>query len=424
MKQLLHKGLALSRTKTAKSLSWVFIGNGFNIVLTYFTTIIIANNVTVTENGIFLSLFNLANLLSDLGEAGLGSALSNFVPPLLLAHKNQEAKSYVTFGFVLELVIASVIGILLLLFSVPLAHLLFADTPVVNIFLTALLTMILVLFGFSTFILSAYQEFQKLALINISYSIFRLLILVLLLRFLHLSLFSALLVYLVAFILSWLYSLLFIGNKLTAHVEFKKKWHVLSFSRYLGLQRVFISVSSRLDLLMLIPLSSAVEAAKYGIASRFSLVYPLVISALGQVLAPKFAEFASGHKAMGFFKKVLLVVGALVVSQVVFFFCAPLIISILVPKYMASVPVLQALLISMTGFIIATPFISLLIYTFRKPYITSITSVLQLLTILVCNWLFIPKFGSLGPVFGIGISNMLVCIIAIGATYYYYQKEV
>jgi hypothetical protein len=88
------------------------------------------------------------------------------------------------------------------------------------------------------------------------------------------------------------------------------------------------------------------------------------------------------------------------------------------------VPILQALIIAMTGFIIATPFISLLIYTFRKPFVISITSGIQLITIFVSNMIFIPRLGSFGPVIGVGIANTLVCAIAIGATYYYYHNEV
>ncbi len=122
-------------------------------------------------------------------------------------------------------------------------------------------------------------------------------------------------------------------------------------------------------------------------------------------------------------KNAAIIIGILLLSQVLFFVFAQPLISILVPKYTEAVPVFQALLISMTGFIIATPFVSFIIYTLKKPIITTIASFLQLLIIFFSNLYFVPRFGRFAPAIGIGIGNTLSCFIAIGVSWYYLRRK-
>src|SRR3989344_4690142 len=255
---------------------------------------------------------------------------------------------------------------MVILLAKPLASWLFAGTATTHIQITGFMVFILVLFGFMTFALSAYKKFREVSVVNIFYSFIRLFFIAFAVIFFKLSLFTALILYALAFTLGWVYSLIFVKTDFlfekNSPAHLKKLLH---FSWFLALQKMFISISSRLDLLMLVPLVGAVEASIYGIASRFSLVYPLIISSLGQVFAPKFAEFAKGRDAVVFFKKTGFVIGMLLLSEVLFFIFASPLIRLLVPKYSEAVPVFQALLIAMTGFIIATPFVSFLIYTVK-----------------------------------------------------------
>ncbi len=425
MNNLIQKSILLIKTRTAKDLYWVFSGNILLIILTFFTTILIANKLTKAENGILLALLTLANLLSDLGEAGLGSSLSNFIPGLIIDRDYHEAKRYVSTAFLLELIIGIIIVIGIFLFAHSLSSTLFANTPVNNVMITAGMTFILILFGFSTFALSAYKLFAQVSVINIFYSLVRLALVVMVMLFAKLTLFSALMIYTLAFSLGWMYSLVFLKSHLSLYVG--TGIHVrklVGFSRFLALQKMFISLYSRLDLLMLVPLSGAVEAGVYGIASRFSLVYPLAISSLGQVLAPKFAEFGKGKDALAFFKKVSVVVGILLISQFLFVIFAQPLIVFLLPKYADSIPVFQGLIIAMIGFIISTPFVSFIIYTLRKPHITTISAFFQLIIIFFANLYFIPKFGRYAPAIGIGLGNIAMCVITISASIYYLRKEI
>lgn len=424
IKKIITLGLHLGKSRTARDIYWVFSGNAASIVLTFFTTILIANSISKAENGIFLALFTLANLLSELGEAGLGAALTSFIPRLQLEEKYTEMRKLVNTVFTLELCIALVVMVVLSAFAKPIAIMLFENTMPAYVVLTALITFTLVMFSISTWILSSYKQFREVATVNIFYSLIRLGFIFGVAVFSKLHLLSILISYLGASLLAWVYSFLHLKVKLRiSQIESKEVSHLFRFSSILAVQKVFVAVSSRLDLLMLVPLSGAVEAGVYGIASRFSMVYPLLISSLSQVFAPKFAEFARGRDALTFLKKSVLVIGVLLISMYAFYLVARPLLTLLVPKYVDAVPVFQALLLAMSPFVAAVPFTSLLVYTFKKPVVTTVASLLQLLIIFGGNMWFVPQYGRFGPAISIGLGNAVVLFIALFASWYYVKTE-
>jgi teichuronic acid exporter len=425
IQKLINFASRLGFSTTAKNIYWVFFGNAMSFVLTFFTLIIIAKSISKEEYGIFFALFTLANLLSELGEAGVGAALSRFIPQEVIAKNHHEANTYVSAGFRIELAIGLFIFTIIFLFTPMLANYLFDKTPSVNVLIIAIMTIFLILYVFSSFALSAFQKFKEVAFLNIFYSFIRIVMLFILLLINHIFLTTVLLIYLFAAILTWVYGIFLMKPSfLRTPVSKDKIEKIFHFTKFLSVQKIFVSTSSRLDLLMLVPLSSSYEAGVYGLASRFALVYPVLIGSLGQVLAPKFGEYKKGSQALSFFKKVLLVIGLFLLSQLIFYLVAQPLILLLLPEYAEAIPVLKALLIAMVGFIVATPFVSFLIYTLKKPHITTLSSGLQLAIIFLSNLYFIPKYGRIGPAIGIGLGNLVVCIVVISATIYYLRKEI
>ena len=425
MRNILEKGFAIGRSTTARHIYWVFSGNVLSIVLTFFALVVVmAPRISKAEYGIFLALFTLANLLSDLSEAGLGGALTKFIPPLLLQKKASRAKEFLATAHQIELGITIVVCVTLLLLAGPLARILFAGTAQINVVITALMTATMILMGFMVFALSAYKKFPEVTVVNVFYSIVRLAFLLVFAFLTKLSLFNILIVYLLSSILSWIYSLFFLGTSwVTIPFSQERAGKIIRFASFLAVQKVFVAVSSRLDLLMMVPLAGAVEAGIYGMASRFALVYPLLISSLAQVLAPKFAELATIGAATAFFKKVGLVICGLLVSLIVFNSFARIFISAFVQNYSEAIPVLGGLLLSMAPFIAATPFVSFVVYTLKKPWIMMVASFVQLVVIFAVNWWLLPSLGRFAPATGIGLGNLTIFIIAAGASWYYFNQE-
>lgn len=424
IRKLFHFGFNLGISPTARHVYWVFSGNVLSTILTFFTLVIlIAPKISKSDYGIFLALFTLASLLSDLGEAGFGGALTKFIPPLILKGKSVHIKSYLSSAYRIEFIISVFIGMIVLFFAKQLAQLLFAGTQPANLIVTAILTSLMVFLTFATFALSAQKKFPEMTVVSVFYSLIRLLFLILAIHFFQINVFIILVVYTLATFFSWGYTFVFLGvNFLKLPFDIDKARELGAFAVFLALQKILVSISSRLDLLMLVPLAGAIEAGVYGMASRFSLVYPLLVSSLGQVLSPKFAEFQGGKEVAAFFKKTVILVLGLLISLIIFYYFASFFIHLFVIDYLEAIPVLKGLLIALVPFIIATPFVSLLTYTFKKPYLISVATFVQLIVILASNLYFLPRLGRFAPAIGIGMGNLAVCIIAICASWYHMRK--
>lgn len=420
IRKVIISGMSMGKSATARHLYWVFSSNVAFIIVTFFTTILIARNVSRADNGIFLALFTFASLFSELGEVGLGSTLTSIVPRLLLHKQNIEAGTYVATAFRISVVVGIGLSLLTIFFSRVLADRLFAGTLPLYVLLTGGIIFGLIIFGFSNWTLSAYQRFQEMATLNVFYGLIRLGFLTLIVIFSKLALVWVLVIYLVSTLLTWLYSVVIFKLPIFTEPGGKEQVrNLVTFSGYLAFQKLFVAVSSRLDLLMLVPLAGSIEAGVYGIASRFALVYPLVIGSLGQVLAPRFAEFGKGIEAIAFFKKVAVVVILLLLSQALFYVFAQPLIVFLLPQYQDAVPVFKQLLIAMVGFVAATPFTTFIIYTLKKPQVTAAASFIQLIIIFSANSVLLPRWGRFGPVIGIGLGNLAVFLISVAATWYY-----
>jgi len=123
---------------------------------------------------------------------------------------------------------------------------------------------------------------------------------------------------------TWFYSLFYLKIKFIKFfpkiLQIRK---LLQFSGFLGLQKIFITMSSRLDMLMLVPLAGNLSAGIYGAASRILQIYPFFISGFGLVTAPKYAEFSDHRKALRFFYKTLTVVFIFLMSIIFLYIFAP-----------------------------------------------------------------------------------------------------
>lgn len=424
LKKLIIKGWRLSFTQTAKSLYWIFTGNGITVVLAFFSTILIAKYLSKEAFGIYLALYSFSALIADLADMGIGPSLSNFIPKLKSEKKEDQISSLLSSAFYIQLMFSSFIVGLILIFRIQLAKYFFAETELINIYITAALVYAILFFNFLILSLTAQKMFRESVVVNIFSSLLRLLIIFLVTLISKLSINIVLSIYLVTFLAGWFYSFLYLDKN---YLKYQLKWakirEIFKFSGFLGLQKIFIAVSSRLDLLMLVPLAGAYEAGIYGAALRISQIFPFFVSGFSLVVAPRFAEYQKGQHAVSFFKKSLLISLLFLISLGIFYFLSDLLIKVLFPKYYESIPVLKWLIISMLGFILATPFVSFLTYTFKKPVIIAGATIVQFFIIIVCNWIFIPKIGRFGPVIGVGLGNLAVLIISVVSTYIFLYRE-
>ncbi len=186
----------------------------------------------------------------------------------------------------------------------------------------------------------------------------------------------------------------------------------MHFSLYLAANKLFVALFSRLDLLMLSALSNTAQAGLYSAASRIAFIYPLIGGSIGTVLAPRYAQLDK-EDAIEFTKKIYAVMGLFIVTVLVLVLSSNVLISFIYGSaYQASVPVLNTILVATIPFLLNIPLNNLITFTLKKPKILAISSLVQLVVIIITNSFLIPKLGAQGPAISIVISSSLALLIS------------
>lgn len=401
---------------TAKNIYLVNIANTVLVLTGFLFTILVARNLSPDDFGLFSAVTSLILVLSDLGELGIGGGLSSFLPPLLKNKDESNSNKILKTTFLLQILFSVSISLLVIIFAKQLTQLIFQSTSTKLLGLVKL--SVIGIFSFMMFnyfnsVLSAKERFDKSLITQSAYAIPRLLLLAVAIIRGNLSLVILLLIFITAPFIGLFFSVTFISFKFLSTDGFYPLRKIFKFSLFLALNKLFIALFSRLDILMLSALANSYSAGIYSAASRISFIYTLIGSSLGTVFAPKYAKI-SVAEAISFSKKVFLLILALVVSVIGLIIIAPVIVSLIYGlQYANSVLVLRVLLIGMIPFLCAIPLNSMLVYTYKKPQIIAISSFIQLLIIISGNLLLIPKINSLAAAVSIAIASLAALLISM-----------
>ena len=417
-KQLLVK---LIVSKTARNVYLTSIGNALYTFFTFVFFVLIAPKALGPEEfGRLSALFAFVVLLADLTDAGLGASLSRFLPPLMRQNKNQEVKKITKAAFVFQLIVATILGIVVFLCAPLLSRYVFDQTNTALVAMTSFGIVAIVLFGFANFLYSARQEFITVATIASVVSGVLVIGALLLLSLNQFTLTSALLLLVLPGFLCIIPLIVSSQGFLSVTVRKKDWWDLFSFSKYLGVNKIFTAVATRIDILLLSAFLGSFEVGIYSAAFRITQVYQLIMGSLSTVFAPRFAVYHSVSEAKGFVSKVILVTGAVLISVLLFFITAhPFITLLFGDKYARSIPIFRALLIPTALFVLQLPFNGLILYTLKKPQIFMMSSIVQLIMTLTGTIFFIRFFGVYGPVIGLSLGyGSSLCMMMIGLWYF------
>jgi len=412
---------------TARNVYWSLIGNGFYTLFTFVFLVLIVARILGPENfGRFNALFAFIILLADITDLGIGPSLSRFIPSLLKKSKNTEVEAITRTAFQFETVLAVFFTIAFIGFASILSMRIFDGTDIFLVRIASLGIVGMVLTVFSVFVLSAREQFKDVATINILLSASRIILALVFVSFNAFTLLTALISLIAPPFFVWLFSLRYMP---TSFLSIKREGEIfkklLSFSKFVGINKIFTAVSSRLDVLMLIALAGAFESGIYSAAVRITQIYPLVAGSLLAVFAPRFSVYDSSKQAWDFTKKTLLVTVGLLGSIVVLFIIAqPFILLVFGAEYESSIPVFKALLLPMVFFVMQLPLSGLVIYTLKKPQIFAVSAIVQLIIIFSSNLVFIPRFGVFGPVFGLSFGYLGAFVTLLVGFMYFKNKTV
>ena len=406
-------------SKTAKDSLVIFWGNGVSAILAIIITIIVARTLGPEGWGIAAAVLGFITILSALADLGFGSGLFRFASKNFHLGKTMKAEKILTIVFLLRMVTALSLSFALIIFSSFVTNFFFKNQDEALSLLGALGLLGGLLVDFQIAVFQARQSFKIAAIFITLTNCIRLILILLLFNFDQLNLFNLLLVYFSSSIFTFLISLLWQPVNLRWGNDWKDILKdILSFSGWMGINRVFSVISSRVDILILLQLTTPVEAGIFAAAKQLSSGIPIILGSFATVLAPRFASL-EGYKLKDFFKKTVLLSGIIGIGIMVGVLLAEPVISLLGPKYSGSTNVLRLLLISLVPFALSTPPVNFLIYSLNKPKIIALLSLVQLPLIILGNFYLIPRWGIIGPV----IIYTLVNISTMFVTYFFSVRK-
>ncbi|MBM3283078.1 hypothetical protein FJY90_02380 [Candidatus Gottesmanbacteria bacterium] len=424
----LNKLLSLFFSRTAKNTYFVFVGNVFGLIFALLFTIITFRLLSHSDYGYLSALWAMLLLVSDIADVGIGSSLSRFLPPL--EKQQKRLYSFLKTAFILQAAVAVLFFTIFFLFSSIIAESLFHNQSLTNLVrITAVGIFGFIIVNFFFYTLSARQQFKHAAVMTVLNGGLRLLFLVAIYYLFSVSLFGAVWAQSISYFFLIILGFYFVKFSFLSAIRIKgdlKK--LVSFSSYLGVARSLTAVASRLDILMLFALltsfSAPYEAGIYSGAARFIAPFPLFAGSFSTVIAPKLATLSDREQLKIFIKKVILATLGLIFSIFILMAIArPFLFLILGEKSEPSVPVLQLLLVSQIFFVASIPSVNLAIYHLKKPYILTLNAILQLVIVVLGNFIFIPRFNRFGPALSLIIAYLVTLVLTSYLSYYYFRKR-
>lgn len=403
---MFRKFKSLLISQTSKDTFYSLLGNTGIVLGGMLFTILAARSLSPAQFGIFSALIALSTIASLIGDLGTSSSLVNFLPK-----HPQSRRNIVSTIFWLELLAALVLGTTLLILS-PFNGILIPGSTRFQFILAAFLAGLYVLNSFNQALFKAEKKFLRTSILQVFDSSAKLLIITSFFIRGGLTLEIALLATVISELLTTIIGLSTEIKNITLKIETHFFRPLFSFTKWISLSQIFAVAIGRIDTLLLVSLSSAFQAGIYSAGSRITLVFSLLISSLGSVIAPRFSQFTTTSQVVTYLRKVSLMVlllTVLLLSSI--FFAAPIINIVFGEKYQLAIPVFKYLVLSMVPFLFTVITVSPLIYFFNKPDFIAKTTILQVFLLVLLDITLIPRFGALAPAISLGVSNTVTLIL-------------
>lgn len=422
MIDFLLKFREIAISKIIKDTSIIFVGNAFAAILGILFTIIAARLLGPEGWGIVAAVISFITIMAALGDLGLTSSLFRFASKKWNEGNQSQAQKVFQALFTLRLITATLFLLVLIILSPWIAPLIFKLQEPLIVILGAggLLGSLLIDFQIAS--LEAQRSWRKAAIFIAWTNLFRVILLLLLSAIQNLTIINTLIVFSISPIIAFLSTLLSQKVSLGGINEWQKTISTfIPFSSWMGINRVISAVNSRLDTILLLQLATPLETGIFAAARQLAHGIPIALGSFATVLAPRFAT-EEGDKLRNSFKTAMLLSLFMSIALVVGVIFAGPIISLFGNRYISSIPVLQLFFIALIPFALSTAPVNLLIYSFHRPQIIAILSVLQLPIVILGNLYLIPKLGVLGPAVVFGFVNFLTLTVTALSAWYYLRK--
>jgi len=415
MRKLIYK---IVKSNTLKSVGIVLGGNFISVILGFWFVILTARVLGPAQFGVFSTILAYSIFISAISDLGVSQSIVKFFHET----KNiKEQKNWVGSGFFSVLLSSIIISLIsTLIYHFGLRNLWDHQSDSYSFALFAMNIVITI----NTFFLAYFQskeKFLKRALIDNLFSLSRILLTLYILYVGRLNVTTCLWIIVLAYIIA-IITALFISKQgiNLGWMRLSEIISLLKFGKWLALNSIFANLYGKLDLMMLAWLVTAYDTGQYSAASRFITIFPLVVSSISSVAAPRLAQFNIDLEVKKYVKKMYLLLVGISIGMLSLVILGPFIIlTAYSAEFRAAVPMFQLLVISYIPLVITIPAGNALIYFYKKPNLISAISFIQLVGLFFANLALIPHFHAYGVIISLAMMNILGML----GQYYYFKKE-
>lgn len=431
LKSYFAQVVAIWKSKTAKSVSFILSSSILNSILGFIISIIILRNLPAKDIGVLYPLVSLLLMTNQFGDLGLSISFvklfSRFKIDDIVSEGPQGKRQIdhlISTYFWLKFILAFVVSTLGFFYATKISILLL-DTPKYAqwVQLTFVVAFFQFFMGLFQSLAQANGRFKHLALSRTLPQLVKFLGIVSFLLLNKLNFPRAFFFFFQLPILSLL--IVMAGphakrafQSLHLGIDKKNVSKLYSVGKWICLSMVTNAAIAHSDILMTRSMVGDHELARLLGGQRLAAVLPLISTSLVTVLLPK-VNSMHGKKELNFFirksiKFMPLISGVFLLAIPLAPFFIPLLLG---QKYLSSISIFNAFLIVHTIDVFITP-LGLVFYHLNKENVMSGINFIQMAVNLIGNYIFIPIYGAIAAA-----GTTLACKLIAGAVIFWILKK-
>src|SRR3989344_675775 len=405
----------LLRERTTAEVVVNTIGNYLNIFFSVLYVVIIARFFTPSENGIYIVLFTLVYVFTNIFDFGTSATIYSYLPSML--QDKTKSFSFLKITFVYQTILATAALIVLSLLINPINNDWLKLHVPFRYFIWAFGTIPLLIW--QNFILNTLYASRRFFTANVLINMINITRLLLLLLF---KIYGILNLEWLLIIFGPLAPILFILLIVVIYPKLPKQFIEASLVRKhlnLGYSFVFFIatqlyfIASRLDLFIIAHFLTKTEVGYYGLAQKIVFSILTTINSVTQVLSPQFSVVKTKSQVNLLMRRFgifcILPIGLLIGAIITPDFIYNLVFSI---QYAAMPPVAKLLSGVNIFFVVMQIPMLFFLYAVKKPKYVLISNAILLTIIGVGSYYGAQNYGLFGPPLALLASYIIVTIYA------------
>lgn len=389
------------------------LGNYLNVGFTIIYTLLLLRVFDRSEYGVFSVLVALASVSANILDFGVTASIFSELPTLY--EKREQALIFLKTNLIFQTILSFFALIIIFLFIKPIDELILKLHAPFSAYIITLCAVPLLIWQNS--LLNAMYATKKFLSANIYINISNLVKIAVLFWFIFKNsatvtniLFSLFIVGPIAFVILVILSKPHLLKQLLASRLSRGSIKLRFSATYFGATQLF-NLGNRLDIFMLAFFLPTSSVGLYAPAQKIILTILTAVNSITQVLSPQFAADKTRKQVIatvrrGFFF-ILVPIGLFIGVILTPFSIYELFFT---SEFAPTANIARTLALAYVPFALCSVPLLFFLYTIRKPIYLLITNLLFLVIVFLGCYVFIPRFGLLGPPIAFGLAFVSISI--------------